>query len=195
MRGEKKAAQRRIGNAEGPRNRHQSNFAERNRSENRGRQMKKKETNIIIKLTLLIIVVVLTGRGIQAQVPGQRPQPTPPAPSGISVRDTMLYHLFDKYPYDTKKPFAVQYPRVALTIITAPPNHAEHDVIQYTGGRLPAYGCFTLSAKVWSSAKQSQTVGPFHWCSPQDLPKDYLPENRATIVPCDGCGPILLNLA
>jgi hypothetical protein len=155
--------------------------------------MKKKETNILVKLIFPIIVAFLTARGIQAQSVGEHPQPTPPYPSGISVRDTMLYHLFDKYPYDTKKAFAAQYPRVALTIITAPPNHAEAQQREYTGGSLPQYGCWTLRAKVWSSAKQSQIVGPFNWCSPQDLPKDFLPENRVIIVPCDGCGKILVE--
>ena len=155
--------------------------------------MKRKEINIIIKLNVLIIAAALLGSGIQAQAVGEHPQPTPPYPSGMSVRDTMLYHLFDNYPYDTKKPFAAQYPRVALTIITAPPNHSEGRQFEYAGGSLPKYGCWTLRAKVWSSTRQSQTVGPFHWCSPQDLPKDFLPENRITIVPCDGCGPILVE--
>jgi hypothetical protein len=155
--------------------------------------MKKKQPHIAIELTLLMIVAVLTGPRIQAQAVGEHPQATPPYPLGISVRDTMLYHLFDKYPYDTQKPFATQYPRVALTIITAPPNHAEAQQREYTGGSLRNTVAGHCVRKSWSSAKQSQTVGPFYWCSPQDLPKDVLPENRLTIVPCDGCGQILIE--
>ena len=115
--------------------------------------------------------------------------PAAPVQAGVSVKDTPLYHLFDKYPYDTKKPFAVQYPRVALTVVSAPPNHSQTQRQDYGGGFVPRDGCFTLRAKLWSSATESQDVGPFQWCSPRDLPKAFQPEARQTITPCDGCAP------
>jgi hypothetical protein len=99
----------------------------------------------------------------------------------------VLYRLFDKYPYDTKKPFALQYPRVALTVVSAPPNHAQLQQHDFGGGFIPGNGCWTLRAKVWLDTKASQDVGPFQWCSPQDLPKDYQPDSLVTITPCDGC--------
>src|ERR1700679_42240 len=79
------------------------------------------------------------------------------------VKDTVLYRLFDQYPYDTKKPFALQYPRVALTVVSAPPNHAQLQQHDFGGGFIPGNGCWTLRAKVWSDAKTSQDVGPFQW--------------------------------
>jgi hypothetical protein len=115
--------------------------------------------------------------------------PAAPVQSGTSVRDTILYRIFDKYPYNTKKPFAMQYPRIALTVISGPPNHAHRQQQEYGGGFVPENGCWTLRAKVWSSDKDSQDVGPFQWCSPRDLPKDFQPANVVTIVPCDGCAP------
>jgi hypothetical protein len=134
-------------------------------------------------------------KGVQNGIAGQQTSPVQqtsmeaPDQQGPGVQDTMLYRLFDKYPYDTKKPFAIQYPRVALTIVSAPPNHAQLQQRDFGGGFIPGDGCWTVRAKVWSSANASQNVGPFQWCSPRDLPKDYQPGARVTIIPCDGCSP------
>ena len=132
----------------------------------------------------------MAGQTVQPMQPDvtAQPQASPPQP-GVHVKDTILYRLFDKSPYDTKKPFASQYPRVALTVVSSPPNHSQKMGFDYGGGFMPGNGCFTLRAKVWSSAKTSQDVGPFQWCVPQDLPKDFQPENRVLITPCDGCSP------
>jgi hypothetical protein len=86
------------------------------------------------------------------------------------LKDTVLYRLFDKYPYDTGKKFDAQYPRVALTVLSTPGNHAQAGNFTPTGGVYPKPGCFTLRAKVWSSKTESQDVGPFQWCSPRDVP-------------------------
>jgi hypothetical protein len=132
----------------------------------------------------------MPGRTVPSgQAGGAAQSQASPHQPDIHVKDTILYRLFDKYPYDTKQPFAVQYPRVALTIVSVPPNHAEREQQEFGGGFIPGDGCFTLQARVWSSAKASQDVGPFQWCSPQDLPKDFQPQNRVLITPCDGCSP------
>ena len=91
-----------------------------------------------------------------------------PGQQGPSVKDTPLYNLYANKPYDTTKPFTGQYPRVALTILAAPPTHAA--LTAGAGGAPP--GCWTLHAKLWTNAQQSRDVGPFQWCMPRDLPSN-----------------------
>jgi len=91
--------------------------------------------------------------------------PTAAAPeaSGPRIEGTPLFHLFTNAQYDTTKPFATQYPRVALTVLTSPPSHNDRWMIQRNTG-----GCWSISATVWRSRASSQPVAPFTFCIPRD---------------------------
>jgi hypothetical protein len=75
--------------------------------------------------------------------------------------------------YDPTKPISQQYPHVAVTVLKAPKGWMRSVVM--TPGRVslisapPNEYCFTLQAIVWSDALTSKTVGPFDWCSPNDV--------------------------
>jgi hypothetical protein len=78
-----------------------------------------------------------------------------------SVSDVGLANILP--PYDKKKSVNLQYPHVALTILKSPKNWATH------GPAKTFEGCWTLKATVWDSAKKSKDVGPFDWCSPDEV--------------------------
>ncbi len=71
--------------------------------------------------------------------------------------------------YDPTKPISEQYPHVALTVLKLPPNWGS--LYQDIGSPKADLfrGCFTLQAVVWTDAQTSKTVGPFDWCSPNDV--------------------------
>jgi hypothetical protein len=101
-----------------------------------------------------------------SQAVAPTPAAAPPAdvPPGPNIGSTPLFHLFTNAPYDTTKPFDGQYPRVALTILSSPPNH--NQLWQYTAG---AHGCWTIGAVLWRSKTAPETVTPFVFCVPQDM--------------------------
>lgn len=83
-----------------------------------------------------------------------------------TFEQTALNKLFASHPYSTKVPFENQFPRVALTILKAPPNaKANWSQAQYFKGKIPG-GCFELSAVIWESRTKSTTVPPFTACFP-----------------------------
>jgi hypothetical protein len=75
--------------------------------------------------------------------------------------------------YDPTKPISQQYPHIAVTVLKVPSGWTRSVVM--TPGTVslihaqPNEYCFTLQAVVWSDARSSKTVGPFDWCSPNDL--------------------------
>lgn len=89
--------------------------------------------------------------------------PPPEAWSGLSFKDTALYGLYYKYPYDENLPFEQQFPRVALTVLDAPPTQSDKSSLFRTKS------CWKLRAKIWSSRTSSQDVEAFHWCTPRDI--------------------------
>ena len=74
-----------------------------------------------------------------------------------------IEHIFLKAPYDRSKPIDVQYPRVAMTVISSPPNHTFHPLSTMIG---KINGCWKVSATVWTSETISEPVGPFDACMP-----------------------------
>lgn len=79
------------------------------------------------------------------------------------ITETELNQLFAKYPYDIKRKFSQQYPRVALTVLEAPKNHNAENYLW------TEKGCFKLSAVVWDTKTKSRNIPPFHVCIPRDI--------------------------
>jgi hypothetical protein len=86
--------------------------------------------------------------------------------SGLSFKDTELYGIFLKYPYDTRLSFEQQFPRVALFVLDAPRNHTK------PYGVSTHKACWKLRAKLWRRRDQSKDIESFHWCSPNDIATD-----------------------
>ena len=86
--------------------------------------------------------------------------------SGLSFKDTELYGLFIKHPYDTRLSFEQQFPRVALVVLDAPRNHTK------PYGLSMHRACWKLRAKLWRRRDQSKDIETFHWCSPHDIATD-----------------------
>ena len=79
------------------------------------------------------------------------------------IQETELNQIFAKYPYDVKKSFNQQFPRVSITVLEAPKVH--HEVTAYTSHR----ACFKLSAVVWDTRTKSRNIPNFYVCLPRDL--------------------------
>ncbi len=86
--------------------------------------------------------------------------------TGPTIESTPLFRIFAKAEYDTTKKLAVQFPRVALRVLTVPPAHNALWQLQN------ASGCWTLSATLWKTRTASTPVGPFTICVPRDMPNE-----------------------
>lgn len=87
---------------------------------------------------------------------------------GTPALPPTLEHIFADTPYDQRKSLAVQYPRVAFTVTTTPPNH--NQVILANNVSAPYnHMCWTVSARVWKSRTASTDVAPFQACIPDLL--------------------------
>lgn len=93
--------------------------------------------------------------------------PTPR--SNPSLEQVGLKNIMPEY--DDTKPLSQQFPHVAITVLRSPPNWAGTSMQGNTmgGGFSLIRGCWTMTAVVWSNASSSKTVGPFDWCSPEDV--------------------------
>jgi hypothetical protein len=93
-----------------------------------------------------------------------------PAPrSNPSLEQVGLKNIMPEY--DDTKPLSQQFPHVAITVLRSPTNWAgtEMQANPIGGGFSPIRGCWTMTAVVWSNMRSSKTVGPFDWCSPDDI--------------------------
>jgi hypothetical protein len=77
-----------------------------------------------------------------------------------------LAGVFLKAPYNVNAPLNNQYPRVAFTVLSSPPNHSELVSNLVLGGGAVPPACWQLSARIWSSPKTSKDSGPFTLCMP-----------------------------
>jgi hypothetical protein len=89
------------------------------------------------------------------------------ASSGSAGLPPDIEHFFRKAPYDTSKPIDMQYPRVAVTVLSSPANHTYHPLSTMIG---QVKGCWKLSVTVWSSDTTSKSVGPIDECMHACLP-------------------------
>jgi hypothetical protein len=80
-----------------------------------------------------------------------------------------LTGLFLNAPYNPNASMDDQYPRIAFTVLTSPPNHAQLITIIRVGGGVVPPACWQLSARIWSSADKSKDVAPFSLCMPDIL--------------------------
>jgi hypothetical protein len=110
-------------------------------------------------------------KALQQSFQGKDEDSTPDAAQSHGIDSTPLNGIFSSRPYDTSQPFGVQYPRVALTILTAPPDAAENWAAAQHFGQAVEPSCFSLSAVIWTSARASQTVPPFNACFPNNDPR------------------------
>lgn len=84
-----------------------------------------------------------------------------------------LQNLFAKAPYEPNESFSKQYPRVAFTVLSSPPVHAQNvQILVVNGGDVPR-GCWSLSATIWTNEKASKDTGPFTVCMPDILTSAY----------------------
>jgi hypothetical protein len=88
---------------------------------------------------------------------------------GASPLPPELEHIFANSQFSDAH--AAQYPRVAFTVLSYPPNHG--DGWANFGGYAGAHptGCWTLSAVVWKDSKDSKKIAPFKACLPEILPQ------------------------
>jgi hypothetical protein len=86
--------------------------------------------------------------------------------AGLSFKDTELYGLFIKHPYNTTISFERQFPRVALIVLDAPRNHSKDS------GVSKHKACWRLRARLWQRRDQSKDIESFHWCTPYDIATD-----------------------
>jgi hypothetical protein len=79
----------------------------------------------------------------------------------LPLWDSELKDIFVRNPRTSS---ATTFPRVIVTVEDAPPWHAQ---ITPPGGMgaPPGPGCWRFRAKVWTDAKTSRTVKPFHLCN------------------------------
>jgi len=79
----------------------------------------------------------------------------------LPLQDSELRDIFVRHPRSSN---ATTFPRVVVTVEDAPAWHAQ---ITPPGGSAapPGPGCWRFRAKVWTDAKTSQTVKPFHLCN------------------------------
>lgn len=61
------------------------------------------------------------------------------------------------------------YPRIAFTVVESPSNHADIETTAFAMGSPIPSACWTLSAKVWHSASNSEDVPAFTACNPDIL--------------------------
>jgi hypothetical protein len=94
------------------------------------------------------------------------PSTTNGANGANGIETTPLFGIFSEKPSNTSIPFNRQYPRVALTIVTVPPNAGQNwSQLRYLGGNVTR-ACFSLTAVLWTSRKHSEHIPPFSACFP-----------------------------
>ena len=74
-----------------------------------------------------------------------------------------ITHLFLKSPYKRGAPLDNQFPRIAFTVLDAPPNHAT--VLSVDGAAI-AKGCWKLRAVIWLDGDSRKDIPPFDACMP-----------------------------
>ena len=101
----------------------------------------------------------------------------------VNIEKTEIYRIFEKYPQPGGGAFA-EWPRVAITVIDAPPWHLEDKIKRGPMGMVagtkayPTEGCWKFKAKVWESKSKSHDVGPFYHCTKDQL---RMPKNKLLI--------------
>lgn len=92
-----------------------------------------------------------------------------PQAGTTAFKSSKIYGALKSKPFDPTKPFAEQYPRVAFTILSSPPNHAEIMPEFLNIPNAVTRGCYKISAVIWTSKTQSEKIEPFNWCAPNDF--------------------------
>jgi hypothetical protein len=113
-----------------------------------------------------------TGQLTKRPVLGAPAIPTAAATGGVpadyrNVQATELAGFFERNAQPGgDRP--VQWPRVAITLVDAPPWHLE--ATRWAGGakKAPGPACWKFKAKVWDSATKSHDVEPFYLCNTRD---------------------------
>lgn len=70
-------------------------------------------------------------------------------------------------PYDPTLPFSRQFPRIAVTVLKSPPEHAQI-YLPGAGTQYP-HACYKLVARIWQNTNSFQDTPEFDWCSPNDI--------------------------
>ena len=88
------------------------------------------------------------------------------ATSGTATLPPSLQGLFLSAQFNYNISMDSQYPRVALTVLASPPNHAENIIMLITQGATVPRACWQLEARVWTNSNTFNDVQPFTVCMP-----------------------------
>jgi len=87
----------------------------------------------------------------------------------VKIEDTKLNSIFSSATFDSSISTDTQYPRVALTVQSAPSFAVEY--VSYRS-EFPE-GCWLISAVIWISASKSEET-KFEYCEPSDRTTDMV---------------------
>jgi hypothetical protein len=94
---------------------------------------------------------------------GRIPGPTRPADystSYRSIRDTRLFNVFEKYPWNSSY---TPWPRVVL-VVEDQTNGGTSSFMYLKPGDEIRDRCFKVSARLWTGPAHSEDIAPFDWC-------------------------------
>lgn len=109
---------------------------------------------------------LLSGGGMTAGVPGGGSRPA----DYRTIQATELAGFFERNPQPGAGKVA-EWPRVAITLVEAPPWRYELPYVRFASGQIgpekpePGFGCWKFKARIWTSMTVSKEVAPFHYCS------------------------------
>jgi hypothetical protein len=89
------------------------------------------------------------------------------AQDAAGLKQAGIFDIFVDIPYDESKKSEHQWPRVAIEVLSSPPNINEYYAGQGISG-IPL-GCFDMKATVWKSATDKKTSEPFKFCFDKDI--------------------------
>lgn len=84
-----------------------------------------------------------------------------------SIKQTELFEIFLRTPYDASKRPEQQYPRAALRVLRVPPNMQGYDSSK--GFVEPGDGCYLFDGLLWRDRTTAERLDPFELCLPRDV--------------------------
>lgn len=101
----------------------------------------------------------------RAQGPGFAGPPVTEANlAAITWRESQVYGLFSRHPFDYSADRYEQYPRVALEVFEQPAQSVHSHTVRLNARRR----CYQIGGVLWHSKTKSEQLEPFTWCYPND---------------------------
>jgi hypothetical protein len=124
---------------------------------------------VVCLMSLPLVVTACTQFGeITSGNPTVAQPSAAPPPMGAGIPPE-LRNIFTNAPYESSQPLAKQYPHVAFTVLSSPPNHSQTLGAQVPNGGQAAADCWVLSAIIWYKEVTSRAIDPFTVCMPAIL--------------------------